>query len=96
LLLAFIQSTKSCLVPPERSIERLACVIASRIDAAMVRERSPASRRETVAAVLDLRSYSELFTAGGYQLGLLLGTGHRPAPSPGWSIVTDARRRPRA
>jgi hypothetical protein len=35
-----------------------------------VRERSPASRRETVAAILDLRSYSELLTAGGYPPGL--------------------------
>ena len=35
-----------------------------------VRERGPASRRETVAAVLDLHSYSELFAAGGYQPGL--------------------------
>ena len=35
-----------------------------------VRERGPASRRETVAAILDLRSYSELLTAGGYPPGL--------------------------
>ena len=35
-----------------------------------VRERGPASRRETVAAVLDLHAYAELFTAGGYRPGL--------------------------
>ena len=35
-----------------------------------LRERSPASRRETVAAILDLRSYSELLTAGGYSPSL--------------------------
>ncbi len=35
-----------------------------------VRERGPASRRETVAAVLDLRAYSELFAVGGYPPGL--------------------------
>jgi hypothetical protein len=35
-----------------------------------VRERGPASRRETVAAVLDLHAYAELFTAGGYPPGL--------------------------
>jgi hypothetical protein len=35
-----------------------------------VRERDPASRRETVAAVLDLHAYAELFTAGGYPPGL--------------------------
>jgi hypothetical protein len=43
-----------------------------------VRERSPASRRETVAAVLNLSSYSELLTSGGYPPGLRPWNG-RPA-----------------
>lgn len=47
-------------------------------DGQPVRERSPASRRETVAAVLDLHAYAELFTAGGYPPGLHPWNG-RPA-----------------
>jgi hypothetical protein len=39
-------------------------------DGQPVRERGPSSRRETVAAVLDLHAYAELFTTGGYPPGL--------------------------
>ena len=52
-----------------------------------VRERSPASRRETVAAVLDLHAYAELFTVGGYRPGLRPWNG-KPA-----SVIAGVVRR---
>jgi hypothetical protein len=52
-----------------------------------VRERSPASRRETVAALLDLHAYAELFTVGGYQPGLRPWNG-KPA-----SVIAGVVRR---
>jgi len=58
-----------------------------------VRERGPASRRETVAAVLDLYSYAELFTAGGYQPGLRPWNG-KPATSIAGVVRRDQNATP--
>lgn len=58
-----------------------------------VRERSPASRRETVAAVLDLRSYAELFTAGSYRPDLLPWNG-TPASTIAGAVRRDQNTTP--
>ena len=58
-----------------------------------VRERSPASRRETVAAVLDLRSYSELLTSGGYPPSLRPWNG-KPASAIAGVVRRDQNATP--
>jgi integrase len=58
-----------------------------------VRERGPASRRETVAAVLDLHAYSELFTADGYQPGLRPWNG-KPASTIAGVVRRDQNATP--
>jgi hypothetical protein len=58
-----------------------------------VRERGPASRRETVAAVLDLYSYAELFTVGGYQPGLRPWNG-KPATTIAGVVRRDQNATP--
>ena len=60
-----------------------------------MRERSPASRRETVAAVLDLRSYSELLAAGGYPPGLRPWNG-KPASTIAGVVHRDQNATPPA
>jgi hypothetical protein len=58
-----------------------------------MRERGPASRRETVAAVLDLYSYAELFTVGGYQPGLRPWNG-KPATTIAGVVRRDQNATP--
>ena len=58
-----------------------------------VRERGPASRRETVAAVLDMHAYSELFAAGGYQPGLRPWNG-KPASTIAGMVRRDQNATP--
>ncbi len=58
-----------------------------------MRERGPASRRETVAAVLDLHAYAELFTTGGYPPGLRPWNG-KPASTIAGVVRRDQNATP--
>ena len=58
-----------------------------------VRERGPASHRETVAAVLDLHAYTELFTVGGYRPGLRPWNG-KPASTIAGVVRRDQNATP--